>query len=76
MYEKGYRKLEKGARKMKLLIGTVALFTSCSALPQLGQDATTILTDNVLSISVQKEAMQKETDLKITVEITNKDPVN
>jgi len=55
------------------LLFMAGLVTSCSALPQLAQTADDIFTDNAVTISVQKEAMQKETDLDINVKIVNKD---
>ena len=61
---------------LKLLssfILSVAL-TSCGTLPQLYQTLDDIA-DDAVKIEIDKATMQKDTDLKITVEVTNKDPL-
>jgi len=58
---------------MKLIHIVGYVFTSCSALPQLAQTMDDIETDNAIRIEVQKESLQKSTDLQIQISVTNKD---
>jgi hypothetical protein len=52
------------------------LLTSCAQMiPGLTQAIDDAVTDEAVGISVDKAAMQKDTDIKITVDITNKDPI-
>ena len=48
---------------------------SCQGLLPVADDIEKMADDNALTIKVNKEAMQKETDLKVTVEVINKDDV-
>jgi len=45
-------------------------------LPQLAQSLEDIETDTAIMVEVDKEAMQKETDLHILVDVVNKEPVS
>lgn len=53
---------------------TLSLLTNCTALPELAKTADDILTDKALSLTVDKEALQKQTDIHILIDILNKDP--
>lgn len=53
----------------------MSLVTSCNALPQLYQAAEDIATDEAIEINVSREALQKETNLSINVDVTNSNPV-
>jgi hypothetical protein len=59
---------------MKLLPLLCLILTSCSPIwGELGKDVEAIETDEAVKVIVDKEAMQKDTDIEITVKITNKD---
>lgn len=51
----------------------VTVLTGCQALPQLADDIEKIATDDAIKVTVTKEAMQKETDLTVQVDVKNKD---
>ena len=53
-------------------LGCVVL-SGCQALPGLFQAAEDIADDTAVKVEVSKEALQKESDLQVTVDITNKD---
>jgi hypothetical protein len=48
------------------------IFVSCNALPQLYQAVEDIADDNAVQIILSKEAIQKQTDLDISVSVKNK----
>lgn len=57
-----------------LCIAASVMLTGCAAmLPGIFQTADDWVTDTAISVEVDKAAMQKETDVKITVDIMNKD---
>lgn len=57
-----------------ILLGTCAAYmTSCQALPQLYQTAEDIANDDIIDITVSKGVMQKETDMRVSIEILNKE---
>lgn len=57
---------------MRFLIFVNILFLAgCQTLPQLYQAAEDIATDTALSVRVSKEAIQKQGDLSISVDIRN-----
>ena len=49
--------------------------TACASLPQLFQTVDDIATDDCITIKVDKDAFQKETDvtIKLSIDVTNKD---
>ena len=49
------------------------LVTSCNAMPQLFTAVDDIATKSAISVEVDKNAMQKETDVSVNVNVTNKD---
>ncbi len=52
------------------------LLTGCSQmLPGLFSAVEDIETQEAITLTVDKEAFQKDTDVKISIEVTNKDPV-
>ncbi len=61
------------------LISFVALsmlLTGCAQLlPGLFSAVEDIETQEAITLTVDKEAFQKDTDVKISIEVTNKDPV-
>jgi hypothetical protein len=57
---------------MKKLIGIFLLVcTGCSTLPQLYQAAEDIADDDAINVTVSREAIQKDTNLQISVDLTN-----
>lgn len=60
----------------------ISLFTLCLGLsgcaqmiPGLMQALDDAVTDEAIGVSVDKAAMQKDTDVRISVEVINKDPI-
>ncbi|MBX9922922.1 MAG: hypothetical protein K2Y01_02315 [Rhabdochlamydiaceae bacterium] len=52
------------------------LLTGCAQLlPGLFSAVEDIETQEAITLTVDKEAFQKDTDVKISIEVTNKDPV-
>lgn len=52
------------------------VLSGCSQmLPGLFTAIEDIETQEAISLTVDKEAFQKDTDVKISIEVTNKDPV-
>ena len=61
---------------MKYLIITFIFFvTACNTLPQLYQSAEDIATDEAIQISVSREAISKQTDVNVSIEVKNNAPV-
>lgn len=57
-----------------LPVAASLLFSACSPIwSDLGKDLTDIANDDVISVQVDKGAMQKDTDVEVSVKITNKD---
>ena len=44
-------------------------------IPGLTDAIDDMVSDNAIEVNVNKEAMQKDTDIDVSVKITNKDPV-
>lgn len=49
------------------------LVSSCAAMPQFFDDAEKVLTDDCITIKVDKDAFQRDTDVKITVDVMSQD---
>jgi hypothetical protein len=47
--------------------------TSCQALPALFSSVEKIADDNAIKLEVSHEALQQNTDLEISINVTNKD---
>ena len=60
---------------LALLIALGITLAGCAALPQFFSAAENIADDTAIRTEISKEAIQKETDLTIHVEVRNKDPV-
>ena len=53
----------------------LTLLNGCTHIdPGLTKDLDDAITDQVIRVEVDKEAMQKDTDIEISVRIINKDP--
>lgn len=58
------------------LIALSMLLTGCAQmLPGLFSAVEDIETQEAITLTVDKEAFQKDTDVKISIEVTNKNPV-
>ena len=58
------------------LVALSMLLTGCAQmLPSLFSAVEDIETQEAITLTVDKEAFQKDTDVKISIEVTNKDPV-
>jgi len=49
------------------------LLTSCGALPQLFQATEDVADDTAIKVEVSKEALAREPDLRIQIDVKNKD---
>lgn len=55
-----------------LFLSLISLIISgCSALPQLAQTVDDIATDDAITVKVDRDAFQKGTNVKVTVDVTN-----
>lgn len=62
--------------KLISLFSLPLLLTGCAQmLPGLFSAVEDIETQEAITLTVDKEAFQKDTDVKISIEVTNKDPV-
>lgn len=59
---------------MSLLFLSILSLTSCTALPDIMQTADDIMTDDAITVKVDRDAFKKETDVHISVDVINKDP--
>jgi len=48
---------------------------ACNTLPQLYQAAEDIADDEAIRVSVSKESIQKQTDVNISVDVKNNQPL-
>jgi hypothetical protein len=71
------QKLNMGALCFIISLSILSLMLSgCSQmLPGLFSTVEDIETQEAITLTVNKEAFQKDTDVKISIEVTNKDPV-
>jgi len=46
-------------------------FTSCTALPQLYQAAEDIADDNAIKLEISREAISKQTDVHVSIDVKN-----
>ena len=61
-------------RMSYLLISLAILLTSCQALPQLFQTADDVVTDDAITVQVDRDAINQNTDVSVNVEVKNKNP--
>lgn len=62
---------------MKLLISLLAgaMLTGCSAMmPEMFKTIDDIATDDAITVQVDRDAIKKDTDVHILVDVVNKDP--
>lgn len=55
------------------LCGTFILLTGCASLPDLFKTVDDIATDDAITVKVDRDAIQKDTDVQINVTVKNKD---
>jgi hypothetical protein len=55
----------------KLLFCILCLLSSCNTLPQLYQAAENVADDEAIRVSISKEALQKETNLSVSIDLIN-----
>jgi len=56
-----------------LTISVIFLFTGCTALPGMFDDIEKIADNDAITIKVDKDALQQNTDVKVTIDVLNKD---
>jgi hypothetical protein len=61
-----------GLAALTALLG--ASLTSCSSLPLMFQSLDDVLTDEAVVVEVEKAAMNGNTDVAVSVQVTQKDP--
>ena len=60
----------------KLILVLIGLsMTSCAAMPSLFHAAEDIANDTAVKVEVSREAIQKQTDINLSLDVKNKDPV-
>lgn len=57
--------------KHKIFISILIFLTGCQTLPQLYQAAEDVATDNAIKVEISREAIQKQTDLDVYIDIKN-----
>ena len=62
----------KLARLFVCLFFTLSLQSCSQWIPAVGQALDDAVTDEAIGVTVDKAAMQKDTDVKITVDVINK----
>jgi hypothetical protein len=55
------------------LLGFLIFFQSCQYLPEVSKAIEDIETDNAIKIEIQKEGLQKDSNVTINVTIQNRD---
>ncbi len=60
---------------MYRLISVIAVISlyGCTALPELYKTVDDIATDDAITVKVDRDAFQKDTDVSVSVEVRNKD---
>lgn len=58
-----------------MIITFIFFVTACNTLPQLYQSAEDIATDEAIQVSVSREAISKQTDVSVSIEVKNNAPV-
>lgn len=56
---------------MLRMLTALALLTGCQYLPQIGQNLEDIANDDVISVEVNKGAIQRGSDVHLNLDITN-----
>jgi hypothetical protein len=56
---------------MKYLIIQLLLLTGCNTLPQLYQAAEDIADDNAIKLEISREAIGKQTDVNVSIDVKN-----
>lgn len=59
--------------KICFFVTSVVMFNSCSQMPLLFQSIEDIATDEAIECTVYKNAMQKNTDLKVQIDVINRE---
>jgi hypothetical protein len=60
----------------KCIIPFVIILSGCQSLPQLFTAAEEIADDTAIKTEISREALQKDTDVEITIKVSNKDNTN
>lgn len=61
---------------MKYFPFTFLFFLACcSYLPEMAQTIDDIETSDTVSVIIDKEAFKKDTDVRVNIDILNKDPI-
>jgi hypothetical protein len=50
--------------------------SACQSLPQLFSSAEQVMDDNAVKIEIQKEAINQNTNISVTLDVTNKEVSN
>jgi len=56
---------------MKFLVVPIMFLTACSSLPQLYQAAEDIADDDAIKVQVSREAISKQTDVSVSIDVKN-----
>lgn len=58
-------------KNVLIFILLICMLNSCGYMPQILQEAENIIDDDAITISISREAIQRQTNLKATVELDN-----
>jgi len=61
--------------KHLLLLPLFVFMTGCQTLPSLYQAAEDIADDTAIKVEVSREAISKQTDVNLTIDVKNNTPV-
>ena len=58
---------------MRYTLIMLAILTSCSAFMPVADDIEKIADDTAIKIEVSREALQRDTDMTVTIDVKNKE---
>lgn len=58
-------------KNVLIFIWLICILNSCGYMPQVLQEAENIIDDDAITITVSREAIQRQTNLKAIVELDN-----
>jgi hypothetical protein len=59
--------------KKTILINTILFLSSCTGLPAMAESIEKIATDDAICLKIDRDAIKKDTDVYVQIDICNKD---
>jgi len=53
----------------------IFLFNSCSYVPDIAQSVESIATDDAIVVKIDRDAIKKDTDVHLKIDVVNKSPI-